>query len=321
MAKLSSIFSDTSHIALMVMLVMRVYAIDLSLPNVTCADRQPFLSQYFNYSCSWDSDNSTSRRSQCYQFMNSASRPDPSNFRNRNYYLMGNSVIRHYSFAIGDFLENLAQDTHIDRIREKSTCRGILGISSCNHWVVNNTVFIDFMWRLSTGELFDSHDESRDACTSIDRNTTEGCIKELFRNVSSNDVLIIGSVPVHSKGLLGKTYSMNEFSTLKDLAFSGTNATNYQPVLQTFLRHFPGPIIWMSYPHVKGEFYKYWEYIQYTNDAVKCAISTLNSDRFVFLNVLALQKENEHLYQDLIHHPGRLSQMIIDLIFSIIRPV
>ena len=47
----------------------------------------------------------------------------------RKYYLLGNSVTRHYAFALRDVLSNTKRE--VSRNQEKSSCRGVLGTASC----------------------------------------------------------------------------------------------------------------------------------------------------------------------------------------------
>ena len=87
------------------------------------------------------------------------------------------------------------------------------------------------------------------------------------------------------------------------------------------LRVFPGRILWLSYPYLnlKDESNRLNEVInKMMRDAVYSISKLHPNPRIQFLNLEPIQSENLQLYSDIIHHPGTLSEHIIDLIFTIL---
>ena len=88
------------------------------------------------------------------------------------------------------------------------------------------------------------------------------------------------------------------------------------------LRLFPGRIIWLSYPHLnlepaKGEHTN--EMIDRVNNLNQEGISRPNSSRLRFLNLTPFLASFHGLYVDVIHHPGKLSKMVLDKIMDVLN--
>jgi hypothetical protein len=101
------------------------------------------------------------------------------------------------------------------------------------------------------------------------------------------------------------------------------------------LNVFPGRIMWISYPLLKIstdsneldlELNKLVKKVNsITQKGVELAqqsssVSLLDGgERIMYLDLAPLQEENIHLYSDIIHHPGKLSEMIVKFIFFLFK--
>merc|ERR1712216_665649 len=111
----------------------------------------------------------------------------------RKYFFVGNSVTRHYAFALRNLLGT--GNRVLGRKQEKRSCRGALGTESCGFTFVtraNIETTVQFFWKNYMGISPSHDDKSRDICKE---SPTEQCFKRLFGQASSRDVLIVGSVP------------------------------------------------------------------------------------------------------------------------------
>lgn len=244
----------------------------------------------------------------------------------RRYFLLGNSVTRHYAFALKDLLAG--RQTRLSREQQKSTCHGVLGTSSCKFQVATRTgttTQVQFYWKNYIG-LTNSHDDgSRDICGR--QASTEACLKNLFRHASSEDVLIIGSVPSNTsyfKEINGNSMKPFHESAPKWLQ-SQMHLTGFE-VLDMLTRAFPGPTIWHSYPHLNMKLNQHTalslafgdlnKCFAYGNSLMKCA--TQANSRVAFVNLQPLQTKRVSEYSDLIHHAGMLSEDIVSSMLGIL---
>lgn len=136
-----------------------------------------------------------------------------------NIYVIGNSVMRHYSFSLLSYLNGIPQDISLNRTEEKSTCNGVLGMSSCDHYSAKSKSFIRFLWKQYIGNGT-CDDLKRDFCYGIDDDHAERCIKlampqnldeakgaYLTSNLgksggkltTSRDILLIASIPMNTE--------------------------------------------------------------------------------------------------------------------------
>ena len=147
-------------------------------------------------------------------------------------YLLGNSVTRHYAFALRDVITSGRDLSQLDRKAEKSSCHGVLGTSSCSFAVavprnapphsslasavkpaaLPGPMHIHFYWKHYLGEGASRDDRKRDVCmemgklASYERGKldevhalgqlppTERCLKALFSKAIPHDVLVVGSI-------------------------------------------------------------------------------------------------------------------------------
>ena len=248
----------------------------------------------------------------------------------RNYYFLGNSVTRHYAFALRDILSKRhdGQVTNSDRINEKQACRRG-GVSSCSLHVYadNGTVSstIEFMWKNYLGEEASSDDLDRDIC-NLPGIKTKDCFEERFADATSKDVLVVGSIPCNTSFFLsnGGRSTQGFHISAPEHALASKHA-NMSTLALLLLQSFPGPIIWMSYAHLDWKLNSFAakidvnECFEYIDSRMKCALSQF--DRIRFMDNRLLQKHyisNFNLckqnctapYLDIIHHPGAISEAI-----------
>mmetsp|Transcript_3186 Transcript_3186/g.3948 ORF Transcript_3186/g.3948 Transcript_3186/m.3948 type:complete len:409 (+) Transcript_3186:54-1280(+) len=247
--------------------------------------------------------------------------------RSRNYWLMGNSVTRHYAFALRDLLQETSTDTHMDRHMEKSSCQGVLGTSSCDMDVYFNDEKyskITFGWKNYIGTTPSVDDTTRDICYSLGLGAVEKikeCYDKLFQGATSHDVLLVGSISTNVSAFIG-----NGGNSWKGFEISGpqfaqaSKATHHADNIQLLLASFPGSVIWHSFPHVvmahhnganPGDLNRCFTVI---NNHVKCASGSF--DRAMFLDLSIAQMAHEDLYADFIHHPGALSKFVVNAMLS-----
>lgn len=166
--------------------------------------------------------------------------------RECKYYLIGNSVTRHYAFALHALVfEHSVVLT--DRQTEKSRCQGILGTSSCS--IGDN---VKFFWKNTLSDTIASDDVLRDACAKHAH--THNCLNEIFRGASINDVLIVGSLLSNNSYATSRGYNSwlpfhESGPQFADAAEHADAAVVFQMLVDTF----PGRIIWHSYPFLRLE--------------------------------------------------------------------
>jgi len=253
-----------------------------------------------------------------------------SNLIRRNYWLLGNSVTRHYSFSIRDILQGRESDTIVNRAHEKSACKGILGTKSC---VLNaiasdpnqGTSRIKFGWKNYFGEDPAWDDTSRDICFSIKSENMLSCLEKFFIGAQRDDVLVVGSISLNvsqftSRGGHPSWDSLALSAPLyAESAFTGNHSTHIAMILAAF----PGAVLWISYPHVVMQKHVgppppgdlNWCF-QVANKEIQRACEFY--DRALFIDVSKVQNEREAEYTDFIHHPGKLSRDITQYMLSVL---
>ena len=252
------------------------------------------------------------------------SKPNGTDYRGRNIFLLGNSVIRHYSFTISSFLDGKHHDISLDREHEKQICGGIKKTNSCKHPTKNGDTCISFMWQNIVG-YSSLYDDKRDICSKY--SSTRACYKVIFNHAKNKDILIINSriMDVELFKELGLS-SKIRFSDIKatdiDAEIKLTNISYASDIIDIVLDFFPGTILWVNFPYIKSinnenyhDLNKGYDYFNtITSKAID--IKTSEKHRLKYMNVLPLQMENLNHYSDNIHHHGPLSQLIIDYIFQ-----
>ena len=110
---------------------------------------------------------------------------------------LGNSVTRHYAFALRDML-NDGKDGRMDRKAEKAECRSAVGVDTCELRRSNGLPSIHFWWKNYLGAQHESSldDAHRDICGS---RPVGPCLSALFaaHNFRRSDVLVVGSIPIN----------------------------------------------------------------------------------------------------------------------------
>jgi hypothetical protein len=289
----------------------------------TCRDRKAALkNRYFNMVCKWDSIGATAKSSACMKFTNTRFKGiDPKSFRGRNFYFLGNSVLRHYSFSLWDYLsQQNTTEIVMDRREQKRKCVGALGSSSCEHKLPNDN-FVRFMWMNAIGQMIDLTDP-RDVCYSKSKIVPlGGCLSQVVSRATSKDVLILGAFPVdfsqHKFKGLGLIEKMKTIYT--NVYESGVNTHSFVPVLKTVLQNFPGSVIYLSYPYLTKGWNVHNDNMHGINNITKCAVAKINNERLAYIDLRSIQEENYKLYSDYIHHEGALSKMVIQIIMAFLK--
>jgi len=245
--------------------------------------------------------------------------------------LLGNSVIRHYSFNIKNLLDEDVgiKNVLLGREEEKLKCGSLIGVNSCTHFINNLTTTIKFLWMNTIGEEPDRTDK-RDICSVVNK-TTEICLRKEFQNATNKDVLILSSAIVNSTGFEGSNMSWFKYFTkiIKSQESYNIDHLSAHKILDIISSVFPGAIIWLSYPYIGvNEALATTlfgaspiESVEKVNTFMRTVIESYCSDRVIYLNTYSLLKDHKHLYRDFIHHPGQLSDMVVTSIFSLLKPL
>ena len=252
--------------------------------------------------------------SQCYT---NTSIDFPKAFRNkRNVYMIGNSVTRHYSFELYKMIDNISYTSYMGnqsgRLHEKGLCGGILGSSSCDHYTTNKDTLIRFIWHdvISYNQLL-----------------------SYFIHPKIEDILIIGSLPKGNKTPIGCMVTKNCTTDWHDKFYSsfyGFDEELYiNNLFKRLLKLFPGIIIWHSYPYLHTQYednsYPYHVSINQCRELItlqiKCMIQKVNHPRLRFIDVSHYLSMHEEAYQDMIHHHGKLSDDVVNMIMRMIANI
>ena len=242
----------------------------------------------------------------------------------RNYYFVGNSVDRHYAFALRDILGTSPKS--MSRAEEKKSCQGVLGTASCGFTFFTRSdiqTTVNFYWKNYLGMTQSYDDMSRDVCKD---SQSEALFTDLFHNASSRDVLIIGSVPVDSeyfKKLGG--HSSAPFHISAPQWLESQLHLRVHDILEMLLRTFPGAIIWHSYPFLnmnKNSFGNDLAFgdlnrcFSFGNSLIQCYARSY--PRIAFLDLTSMQARRLPEYNDLIHHSGKISEDIVEIMLKLI---
>eukprot|EP00293_Proteomonas_sulcata_P016829 CAMPEP_0184298730 /NCGR_PEP_ID=MMETSP1049-20130417/9479_1 /TAXON_ID=77928 /ORGANISM="Proteomonas sulcata, Strain CCMP704" /LENGTH=335 /DNA_ID=CAMNT_0026608947 /DNA_START=418 /DNA_END=1425 /DNA_ORIENTATION=+ len=246
----------------------------------------------------------------------------------RKYFLMGNSVTRHYAFALRDLLRGVGRKS-ISRQREKQTCNGVHGTASCGFDFATRTghrTSIQFFWKNYIGTTTSHDDQVRDVCKNQAR--TERCLSSVFRGANKQDVLLVGSIPVNTtyfQAMRGN--SLRGFHESGPEWLESQLHMNGHEIIRMLLSAFPGTIIWHSFPFLNNAknqrtpstiaFGDVNRCFEYGNSVLKCL--TEDYDRVSFVNLQPLQARRIAEYQDFIHHSGGLSNDIVRGMVSILQ--
>ena len=253
-----------------------------------------------------------------------------------NVYLLGNSVTRHYAFALRDMLTLSTikePSSELDRGSEKRLCHGVLGDdSTCTLTASRSSGAhsdITFMWKMLIG-IVHTTDDRRDACKKWWHRTKRwlwndhGCYQNLFQNATRDDVLIVGSLLTNLTSFFAMGGNSDSPGGLPELAVRAAEASaggaDGRVLLSWLLAAFPGRVLWHSYAWVDMNQSKWsrtwvpWDMnpcIAYVDETARCAVESLNHPRLGFLDLRDLQKKHPDGYVDIIHHPGTLSEDIV----------
>ena len=246
-------------------------------------------------------------------------------FAGRNVYMLGNSVIRHYSFSVISYLNYMVSDISMDRQKEKKKCTNQVGVSHCDHITANKDTKVSFYWRNVIGLYERLHDDRKDICVRegvISNRQRRVCLEELFSNADKHDILIVGSIPADIEKFNRRNYSSIKggiHNFCRVIVSLETPPEYIRDVAIQLLSVFPGLVLWLSYPYVICGA-DCVACIKSMNVATREGITMVESTRATFLNLLPLQTEFSNLYIDVIHHPGKLSQMAIKFVYQTIQP-
>ena len=245
--------------------------------------------------------------------------------RRHKIYLLGNSVVRHYSFSIVAAFLKLDADISRDRAYERDHCGDVLGTNHCSHRVDcgNNTqIDVSFLWKMylsKPGDTVGLITDARDVCKDTTKHplkdeTNENCLTTEFKDASKSDLLIVQSPAVSywGSGLVDTFEKFAATYNIDDVEFGS----------RMLLKAFPGKILYISFtqlshirqptePSSGNKTISALFTVDKVNN-ITCAgvqrLSAASDNRleFVDLNDLLL-RANLKLYNDIVHHPGLLS--------------
>jgi len=276
--------------------------------------------KFFDKSCNWSSDQALSNGTGLCK-SNLIMRNFSSVLNGRNFYLFGNSVVRHYSFNIKKFLDddNSSNKKILNREEEKLKCGALLGVNSCTQFVNNNnSTMVKFLWMNTIGEKPDRTDP-RDICSTA-TSTTENCLRAQFQNATKKDVLVLSSSMVNSTSYVGSDFPFSRYFTdiiNSQMSYEMGHLSAHK-TLDMLTNIFPGAIIWLPYPFIIAGHGTRCEEVEKVNEFIRESIESYCSDRVLYLNTYAMLKDHVHLYGDHIHHPGKLSDMVVLALFNVL---
>ena len=115
--------------------------------------------------------------------------------RKPKFYMMGNSVMRHYAFALSSFMLNQSQSITTSIITDDKDLCGSAK-TTANRCSFENDII--FLWKLALPNASSSGGDNRDFCMSkADLDTQmdlEGCLRAEFVKASTSDVLMTNAL-------------------------------------------------------------------------------------------------------------------------------
>jgi hypothetical protein len=222
------------------------------------------------------------------------------NWRSRKYFFMGNSVNRHYSFALEKLMKG-QRDGHADRSSEKAECpKDTLG---CDRGQVK------FLWKnwplvpRRTPTMPQQH--LSDGCHGYP--SLQSCLEVFFANATSEDVLIIGSNYAFT--------SICQFGT-EEQAYA-TARIDIPESIESVLQLFPGIILYHSLGPVRPDHPRPDEHqwIATINNITKQAVA---NTRIVFVDSYEFLLDKTSQFDDVIHHSGPPSEGVVSLFLETI---
>ena len=249
----------------------------------------------------------------------------PTSAQPRDFYFMGNSVTRHYMFALKEALEassssssssssgiggigrgsrtnKSASATTLSRQEEKQICHGVDGkFSTCKLFarhISGRPTALTYMWKHTIDAHAHTRDDPRDACQPWARRgeSVAACLTALFRNATSADVLVVGSMLANLTEFYadgGSTFDASLPRTSLKIARSlavassalsssaGLGGGDGDAVALLLRCAFPGTIVWHSFAHVDMAPSKWrsersaWDVnpcLEYVDEAARCAL-------------------------------------------------
>lgn len=217
---------------------------------------------------------------------------------------MGNSINRHYSYALERLLKQ-QRDVEGERSKEKAECpKDTLG---CDRGRVK------FLWKnwplvpRPTSSMPPEH--LLDGCKEYGEDV-EACYMAYFAEATDNDVLIVGSNYAFTSICLFATEE-EAFSTAeKDI-----------PASITLLRRlFPGLILYHSLGPVRSDHPRPAEHrwIPAINRITERAVQ---DTRVLYVNTYSYLQNKTSQYEDVIHHPGAPSEGIVQMFLDMVTNV
>lgn len=257
---------------------------------------------------------------------------DWSQLRRKRFYFLGNSVTRHYAYGLGDLLRH-GKDLHLNRtIEQQLAGRKAGGLSS-------PTASIRFLWKNwigPEGPVCKPGAVCRDACrySTAAAKDTRLCLSFLLRDATVNDVLVVGASSLnlsHFRELEASPAFSNRGAVAAVLATLPQQVQHDN--VQMLLDVFPGAVVWHSLPiwHLERDtqlaatrasaFPNNRNHcIGFFNSQLRCAILGEPSGRIQFLNVWNDMRLRLDELIDQVHHPGRLTEMVLTHLLAMLAP-
>lgn len=262
------------------------------------------------------------------------------NVQKRKYWFMGGLTTRHYASTLSKLLMGLDTSDPGHRLEQ----------NQCEESALSDCDFGDkvrFLWKTaistkkgkSAAKDGETKNKDHDACSAY--KTTEQCLTENFKGATKDDVLVMGSI-------FGDSSFMDKVHGKMSAAQAGPNwmkaaIENDNPgTVDMILHAFPGAVIFHSYPAINMKPYEKeaakkkkkqatpWDLNVCYRDLAKiekCAIKTaierkgkraMKSPRAAFIDLFPIQQGKFDLYTDAIHHPGKLSEEVLEHMFGML---
>lgn len=231
--------------------------------------------------------------------------------KKRDFYFVGFSVTRHYSYALRKILKNISvPNTREDEKKLQN-----------EHKPPDSNIFFD--WKLTIGMDKDNRDP-RDNCKHYA--DTKECFSHKFIRSNTKSVLILQSVAINTTHWnTNKYHTITKGDVFYPYMADSSYHNNMGEIINTIQNTFRGQILWLNYPHViqrlhNGKKYYFLESCtRYLDSNVMCSLINNKWDRIHYMDFYNLQTQFEDEYDDMIHHPGALSEKIVNTILCRIK--
>lgn len=220
----------------------------------------------------------------------------------RHFFFFGNSVTRHYAFALERVLANKS-DHSGTRHKAKMICPKTTS-QGCTLQQVR-FMWKNWPWKPPTTPTMPA-EHLLDGCSSS--SSIETCIGSFLLGASANDVLVVGS-----------NYAYTSICRFGNESDAYKQASKDLPKLVNFIVNtFPGLIVFHTLGPVRENHERPAEHrwIPSLNNVMRSSVA---GTRIVVLDTYSILLTMRDLFEDVIHHPGLPSEAVVKLLLQLIQ--